>query len=165
MASDLPRAVQSAEAVAAALRLPVECDPRWRERGYGVLEGLPPERREALREAIGEEQAGAEPTLAFHARVRDALLSIASESRVTAVISHGGVIRAVVRQLRDGRLARLGASPPLEPIANASLFHLVCESGRFETVLFNDIAHLPSGEVRREDDDEREALSDRGKTR
>jgi 2,3-bisphosphoglycerate-dependent phosphoglycerate mutase len=165
VASDLPRAVQSAEVVAAALGLPVERDPRWRERAYGALEGLPPERRKALREAMGEEQAGAEPTLAFHERVRGALLSLASESRVTAVISHGGVIRAVVRQLRDGRLAAQGAPPPLEAIANASVFHLVCEGGRFATMLFNDVAHLPAGEVRREDEGEREALSDREKTR
>jgi probable phosphoglycerate mutase len=156
ISSDLPRALQSARPIASALGLPVESDPLWRERGYGALEGLSPEAREALRRSIGEEAAGVEAADLFHARVRAALLSVAhgrdapprlrESAGVTLVVSHGGFIRAVVRLLQSETLPCRGAPPPLEVIANASICHLAWDRGGWETLAFNDVAHLERDE-------------------
>jgi probable phosphoglycerate mutase len=146
--SDLPRALQTAGPVAAALGVRVEIDHAWRERGYGKLEGVDPERREALRLTGDDEALGAEPGIALEQRLAAALRNFtdayatADDSRAIAVMTHGGVIRRILRMLREGRLPTLGEMPELAPVQNASIFHLTWDGSAFRALAFNDDSHL-----------------------
>jgi probable phosphoglycerate mutase len=161
VSSDLVRARQTAETVAAALSLEPAFDPAWRERGLGEMEGQTVGERETWRAASGEvDPAGAESVAGFQARAMNALLQLprarAGASPV-AVVTHGGTIRSILRCFVDGRL-RLAHAPPINGpdvamIANCSIMHLVAQvngSGaepawRIECV--NDVAHLDERQV------------------
>lgn len=103
--SDTIRAVETAEIVAARLRLEVKEDPRLREVNFGEWEGL-------TRHEINERYAGAfsewdacklaaptggETDMAMAERVLETLSEIAlkHESERTLVVTSGGPIRAV----------------------------------------------------------------------
>jgi broad specificity phosphatase PhoE len=118
--SDLARARETADIVAAKLGLAVQIDPRLRERGFGSWEGLTiteiEERfADAHRRWLAGEGAGAddaEPFEDFFVRVSDFLadvLRLHPEEEVL-VISHGGSIRVIhalaagVDYVRDHRL-------------------------------------------------------------
>jgi probable phosphoglycerate mutase len=155
VSSDLPRALESAEPIAERLGLPVEVDLAFRERGYGVLEGVDPARREALRRSMDDGALGEEPVVAFEKRVLEALRGVVASlgsapkewpSPCVAVVTHGGVIRRVLRMLNDGRLPSRDTPPPLAPVLNASIFHLVWDGEAFRSAAFNDDRHLdPEG--------------------
>ena len=152
VSSDLPRAAQTAGPIAAACGLPVSYDPAWRERGFGLLEGKPIGDRAMWQVAGGDvDPPGAEPSADFLARVRHALLAVATARRARstlAVVTHGGPIRGVLKMLIDGRLATVRGHGPVElvPIANCSVLHLQArhyrEGTRWRLVSVNDIAHL-----------------------
>jgi len=103
--SDLARARETAEIVAARLGLDIRLDPRLRERGFGSWEGLTGheiEERDA--DALARWRAGegpgahdAEPFDAFAERMRrflDDVLQRHPGERVL-VIAHGGSIRVI----------------------------------------------------------------------
>ena len=151
VSSDLPRAAQTAGPIAAACGLTVSYTPAWRERGFGLLEGKPVKSHAMWQVAGGEvDPPGAEPSAAFLDRVRSALLAVAADRRraTTAVVTHGGPIRTVLRLLIDGRLTPTRGHAPIDlvPIANCSVLHLVARhyraGVRFRVAAVNDVAHL-----------------------
>lgn len=148
VSSDLPRAVQTAAPAAAALGIAVEIDHAWRERSYGKLEGVDPDQREALRRTGDDEALGAEPVDRLEQRLAAGLRCFtdayraADGSRAVAVMTHGGVIRRVLRMLREGRLPTAGEMPELSPVLNASIFHLTWDGAAFRALAFNDDSHL-----------------------
>lgn len=102
LSSDLPRALQTAQAIAAVTGLPVEATELLRERDFGELRGR-------AYDAIGFDpltMAGAPPggesVEAFLARV-DAAFALAVQRRAAlrgslAVVTHGLVVRAIVER-------------------------------------------------------------------
>lgn len=100
--SDLSRARQTGEIVAAALGLGApRIDPELRERSFGVFEGLTrtecadlhPEAWQAW-QAQTTAPPGGEPRESACARLHAALSRILShEDAVTLVVSHGGIMR------------------------------------------------------------------------
>lgn len=109
-ASDLARARESAEIVAAALGLPpVVTDARLREQGFGVYEGGPV--RQLLRGMVragGDftsfDPEGGEPAQAFRARLASffADLAVWHPGETVLLLTHHGVIRMAGRLSPEG---------------------------------------------------------------
>jgi broad specificity phosphatase PhoE len=118
--SDLARARETADIVAAKLGLEVRVDPRLRERGFGSWEGLTmPEIEERFADShrrwLAGEGPGAEDAETFEdfsTRVNDFLADVLRlhPDEDVLVISHGGSIRVIHAQaagldyVRDHRL-------------------------------------------------------------
>ncbi len=127
VSSDLSRARETAEIVAAALGLHVAyVDPDLRERMFGVFEGLTREDCERLHPAAWrawvEDQRpaeGVEPPAAVTARVSAAIgraaERVAREGAPVLIVTHGGALRSVVRHVNG---------VPVGPIANGALWRL-----------------------------------------
>jgi probable phosphoglycerate mutase len=120
--SDLVRARQTGEVVAAALGLPAPAlDPDLRERRYGVFEGLTGDECAARHPeawqiylARREGPAGAEPRADAIARISRALDRIAATDGGPAlIITHGGVMRLWL-------IEHLG--PDVPPVGNAAAY-------------------------------------------
>lgn len=156
VSSDLRRAVQTAEPVAAACGLEPVYDPAWRERGLGEMEGKAFPGRDIWRAAAGEhhdEALGAEPAAVFQARVRAALLALPARfagNALVSVVTHGGCIRAILAMLAGGRLSLADGHQAVQvvEIANCSILHLVCQPAgagpdmRWRVGCVNDVTHL-----------------------
>lgn len=101
--SPLQRARQTAEAVATALGIPLEADPAWVERCFGVAEGLSPE---AIRQADPNADfhhpylpvaQGAESAVDLYLRASQAVQSIARcPAGRYLVVSHGALLNMAV---------------------------------------------------------------------
>lgn len=147
--SDLQRAQQTALPLLQQRGLPLQAQACWREQAFGVLEGLDGAGVRALhpeawavwqRHDADQAPAGGESYRQFHARVWEALRSLAAAhpgSRV-AVFTHGGVLDMVWRGLHALPLA--GARQCVIP--NTGLNRLRCDGPRFELLLWGDAAHL-----------------------
>ena len=108
--SDLQRAFTTAQAVSQAMAVPLFIRPRLREIAFGEWEGLSWKEVEQRDRDYAQEwidafphlpALGGEPFAAFEERVLDEideLLAIASYKHF-AVVSHGGVMRVVLRRL------------------------------------------------------------------
>jgi broad specificity phosphatase PhoE len=149
VSSDLPRALQTAQPIAAALDLEIVVDARWRERGFGDLEGRTLGELEIWRTASGTiDPPGGESSAVFRQRVHAALSSVVEQYATcacVAVVTHGGVVRSVLQQLGSGLLpvAHLQEPPVVDPIANASILHLTLDAGGlWSAVRVNDDTHL-----------------------
>ncbi len=142
--SDLARASETGDIIAASVGLPVERREALRERGFGEGQGLT---WEQIRERwgpdvrIGEGQIpGEEPMLPFRERVGkevDALVERHSED-IAICVSHGGVIHALVAHV-------LGLSPADRvrvQIANCSITIVEIERGRAVIASLSDDCHL-----------------------
>ena len=115
--SDLARARQTAEIVAAALALPAPTlDPDLRERRFGAFEGLTrdecatrhPEAWRSYTAGTGD-PAGAETRADAAARIARALDRVASTDGGPAlVVNHGGVLRLWLAQLGDEDVPAIG---------------------------------------------------------
>ena len=138
-ASQLSRALETAQIVAAHLGAPApSVDPRLRERGYGVFEGLTREECAerfpgAWEQYLADRRVvppGAEPQAEVTERITAALVALAaaaesrSESGTILVVSHGGAIRSFIH-------ATTGVVPP--PLENGAVFRLQFERGAFVT--------------------------------
>jgi broad specificity phosphatase PhoE len=107
-ASDLSRARDTAEAVAATKDLPVHLDPRLRERAFGSWEGLT---REDIEERFRpEDRPDGETDEEVRARVLAAIEDIASEhpGEQVLVVSHGGALNALWHHAVGERIERWG---------------------------------------------------------
>lgn len=148
IASDLERAAETAAAVGS-----VQTDPSWREMYLGAWEGLTrrevaeqfPDDIESLRSGQEVRIGGTgESFPEFAARVDGALENLTASmepGRHTLVVTHGGVVQAIVAAVLG--LRDRPRPWPLARVVNASLttirFH---ESGLRELRVFNDASHL-----------------------
>lgn len=152
ISSDLTRAAQTAESIAAAMGLSVEYDVQWRERFLGDFQGRILGERRTWTLASGEETPpGAESFDEFDARIRDALLALRPppDGSPLAVVTHGGPCRVVLRLLATGAIPIEGDAPdPPEIVQNCSIIRLHrATSGTWRIGCINDVAHLQSIET------------------
>ena len=116
VSSDLSRALETAHILAEAMGAEVVTDPRWRERSYGVWEGLPEDVREA--DHADEYQRwvqGHEPNVEgyeMNHTVRDRALAaiedLAPSEGTHVVVSHGSTTRVAVGALLGVELGSHG---------------------------------------------------------
>jgi len=154
-ASDLQRAVQTAQPLAAAHGQPVQTDASLRERCYGAFEGLlydeiadhfpaahaawqacePDARFPAGRHAAETLAEFAQRAVAAVTR-----LAHASDCRRIAIVTHGGVLEMVYRALRG-----LGHAPARDfGIPNAGVNRLRHDGRQLRIERWADVAHLQS---------------------
>ena len=147
--SDLQRALQTAQAVAAACALEVVTDTGLRERAFGVFEGLtwaeierdhPAESERWRRREPDFGPAGGEVLTDFYARCVACVTTLAARhpGEVVAMVAHGGVLdclyRAATRlDLRAPRSWQLG---------NASINRLLHTPQGLTLVGWADTGHL-----------------------
>lgn len=125
VASDLPRAHETAEIIAGRLGLPVRHDPELREQHLGRLEGLL-FREPGVQEAVdalwrhpGRQPPGGESVAAMYARVRGALRrhAAAHPGSGLVVVTHGGPVRVALTTADPER----GEAVDRTAVANASV--------------------------------------------
>jgi probable phosphoglycerate mutase len=153
IASDLQRAWQTAEAVAARHGLPVQRDPALRERCYGGFEGLLYAEIEQrfprefaawqARDIDAHMPAGAriaESFREFYRRAMEAVLAWAEAhpGQTLALVAHGGVLECAYR-------AALGL--PLDTrrdfvVMNASINRFTLSGGKLALLSWGETGHL-----------------------
>jgi broad specificity phosphatase PhoE len=138
VSSDLVRARETAQIIAQQLGMELAyVDPTLRERAFGPFEGLTREECARLHaqawRAWRQDQVappGAEdrPTLAARVAIglRRAAEEVAREDAGALVVTHGGALRAAVRNA-------LGAEPP--PIANGAIWLVEWDEGIVSAVM------------------------------
>lgn len=142
--SDLTRTGQTAAAIGGTFTR----DAAWREIALGSWSGLLhaevaerfPEELAAMAEGRPVKLGGGESVPEFEARANaalDALIRTSGEGDRVLVVTHGGVIRAIVMQILgvQGRRVLIGAG-------NTSLTHLRVEGGSVRLVSYNCASHL-----------------------
>ncbi len=125
ISSDLPRARETAEIISRTLNIELVIDERFRERGYGVAEGLLHDeiRAQGLEgsiESFNRKPEGGETWLEMAERVHEALkehLAIHGEKNIV-FITHGGPMRAYLHKVKRVPLERLYPSE----IKNTQIF-------------------------------------------
>ncbi len=149
-ASDLGRALQTAEATARRLKLPVERRAGLRERHYGVLQALTYDElhrrhpqdyaRFLARDEAFAFAAGGESLRAFAERVNcciDAIVAAHAGARVL-VVTHGGVLDILQRRASGRPLS----APRDFDIPNAALNWLEVDRGRWSILAWAERGHL-----------------------
>jgi len=152
--SDLKRAYETAVAIAKVHNMAVKTDRRFRERCYGICEGL---RSEEIRERFPEEYkawVGAAPDLffpdgerktesprQFHYRARDAVTETAKLhlGQTIAIITHFGVLETAYREAKGIPLGVVNRMPVLNTSINRFRWHV---DGRLELTAWQESAHL-----------------------
>jgi broad specificity phosphatase PhoE len=119
--SDLSRARETAEAVAATHRLEIRFDPRLRERAFGSWEGLTREEIDALPE--GSEHDG-ENDEQIRSRVLEAVQAIADAhpGKQVLIVAHGGALNALWHHALGVHVERWG---------NAAVYKLALRDGAY----------------------------------
>jgi probable phosphoglycerate mutase len=128
LSSDLPRAMQTAQAIAAATGAPITPTPLLHERNFGALRGQPYDTLPYNPLTMTDAPPGGESVATFQQRVAQAFAQMVElRGRVDgplAVVTHGLVIRALLAQhlqlgadalpLRVGNtsVTICGATPP-----------------------------------------------------
>jgi broad specificity phosphatase PhoE len=150
--SDSRRAAETAEIIGEALKLSPQPDPDWRERDIGDFAGpTDVEAKERYPEVIAAAQAtghfdppGGEGHDALRARairVFTRLLELHPGDVCVAMVSHGGLIRAVLEHAlglpEDGSGSQLGLS------ANTGLSLLEFDARGISLLKLGDTQHLP----------------------
>ena len=153
VASDLQRARQTAQAVAAPLGLPVQIDAQLRERCYGAFEGLLYAEIEQryprdyalwqARDVAAVMPAGertAESFQQFYQRSVDALGDWARRhaGQTIAIVAHGGVLECAYRAARGMSLD----SPRDFQVKNASINRFTFANGKLALDSWGEVDHL-----------------------
>ena len=148
LASTLSRATETAAAIGDALELTVEPEPRlveigageWEGRTHAELEATDGERYRAWRTTPGYGPPGGEPLTDAAARVRAVLAAVdASAAWPVLLVSHGGILRYLARELLDLDAERAEALD----IDNASVSAAVrVDNGGWRLERWNDTLHL-----------------------
>jgi len=101
--SDLPRALQTAHAVAAACGLAVDSSPLLQERNFGAWRGLPHDGFAFDPLAASEAPPGGESAADFHARVQAAFAAAVARRAglpgPLVVVTHGLVLRSLLEHV------------------------------------------------------------------
>jgi probable phosphoglycerate mutase len=132
VASPLIRALDTARLISAEVGLgEPEIEPAFAERNYGEAEGLTGDEVDA-RYPNGAAVPGRETRAEVADRVMPALLSLATArpGEALLVVSHGGVIRAVLDTVAPGM--------KIERIPNGSVHSFRVEDGSLELIEFDD---------------------------
>lgn len=139
--SDLPRALRTAEAIAAATGAPIETNALLHERNYGDWRGRPYDGLEADPLTMQEAPPGGESAAAFALRVARAFAHLVQRHSAMggnlAVVTHGLVIRAMLAthaRLPEGR-------PPPAHLSNTGL-SIVETQPPHRATLLNCTLHL-----------------------
>ena len=153
VASDLQRALQTAQAVAGARGVQVQTDPALRERCYGGFEGLLyAEIAERFPLEFARWQArdidalmppgarSAESFRQFYVRSVDAILGWAAAypGRSIALVAHGGVLECAYRAATGLPLE----TPRHFAVLNASINRFTVANGNLRLVSWGGVAHL-----------------------
>lgn len=147
--SDLTRARQTAEATAHLAHLPLHLDPGFRERHYGIFQGLTYSEWETRHpEAYTRHKArdpqfvpeGGECLHDFAARLAANFESVAQchAGASIAIFTHGGVLDIVYRQATGMPLA----APRDFAIPNCGISWVEIENGRWTLLSWAERAHL-----------------------
>lgn len=149
IASDLGRAWQTAQALAAPLGLPLSADPGLRERCFGVLEGQTRQQIDQQSPELARRwhsrdpdfaPEGAESLRVFYARTIAAVerLVAAHAGRTIALVSHGGVLDCLYRAATRTALE----APRSWILGNAAINRLLHTPQGFTLVGWDDAGHL-----------------------
>jgi probable phosphoglycerate mutase len=153
VASDLRRAFQTAEAVAATRGLQVTIDPALRERCFGGFEGLLYAEIEQrfpsefaawqARDIDADMPAGArtaETFRQFYTRAVGAILGLAAAhpGQAIALVAHGGVLECAYR----AALALPLETPRTFPVLNASINRFTVDKGKLQLLSWGEVSHL-----------------------
>ena len=155
IASPLSRAFETASIIAGEIGLPLpETDAAIVERQYGEAEGLDWQQVDAQFPA-GTHVPGRESREEVVARVLPALIAIAERhhEQSVVVVSHGGVIRAVLDTVDPGNTHG--------SITNGSIHSFEHADGTLELIAFDDPIDALSLGCATEDLDEQNALEGR----
>ena len=148
-ASDLLRAMQTAQAVAAGTGREIVTDAGLRERGFGVFEGLTYAEIQQRYPEMSERWRRRDPTFGAPGgeTLRDFFdrsvatvtrLALAHPGQTIAVVSHGGVMDALYRAA-----ARVALDAPRSwQLGNASINRLLHSPQGFTLVGWSDTFHL-----------------------
>ena len=155
VSSDLCRAAETAQIIAAVINAPLVYDPQWRERSLGELEGQVVGVEGIWLAAIGEHTpAGAESLPQFFDRIRTAMCGLGAQhpaANTIVVVAHGGPLRSILQMLHDGILPLADGQrrPEVMNIVNCSVMELECDvrgsSQRWRLIRLNDARHLDAG--------------------
>ena len=138
--SDLPRAMQTAEAVGNQLQLPVIPMQEFREVNNGILAGM---KNDLAAETFPglywntldweQRYPGGESPREFYERVRDAWnrfqSSALEHTENVLLVTHGGVIQVILSIVNGEEYSNRRA---LRRVENAELIALECASGRWK---------------------------------
>ncbi|QBE63051.1 histidine phosphatase family protein [Pseudoduganella lutea] len=153
VASDLQRAMHTAEAVAEYHHVPFHTDPALRERGYGVFEGLLYTEIEArypdhftawqgrhVDSVMPHGERHAESFRQFYERCTAAIGHWADQypGRRIAIVAHGGVLECAYRAAREMTLE----SPRDFQVRNASINRFTWSEGKLALTHWGDVDHL-----------------------
>ena len=150
VSSDLVRAVETAQALTAHLDVPLRLDPRLREHGMGVWEGLTrdevadryPEQFEEWMAGRPVRGRGGEETSAVTERVLSALQELPAVD-VAVVVTHGGTSGRMIERLLE---LGPGHRRVFGPLANCAWSELARQSGRWRLLRHNSSAGpVPEG--------------------
>jgi 2,3-bisphosphoglycerate-dependent phosphoglycerate mutase len=146
--SDLGRARQTAQQVAAATALGIRLDSGLRERAFGILEGKTwdeiatdhPDEARLLAEDPSHAMPGGESLAQFRDRVTGALRRIAREAgaETIALVTHGGVLGVLYREAMGIPLE----APRSYTTLNAGVNHFRFVDDRWSVVRWGDTDHL-----------------------
>lgn len=154
-ASDLQRAVQTAQAVAQWQRAPLHLDAGLRERCYGAFEGLlHPEIQARFPQAYAAWQAReidavfpagereSESYREFYQRVIASIFACAARypGQKIALVAHGGVLECAYRAAQAMPLD----APRNFKVFNASINRFSIEQDKLRLLSWGEIAHLQS---------------------
>ena len=153
VASDLPRALRTAQIIAHRSGHGIVIDARFRERNFGEGEGLTygeidhqfPDAFSRVRDTDPDYAIpGGETRRQFYMRVKDAFESLAQahEGQRVAVVAHGGVLASLYRVIHGLAIA---TAHPI-PIPNAALSKVQFESGKWSVERWGDTGHLVATE-------------------
>lgn len=148
--SDLLRADQTAQAIAAHHALPIQLDTRLREPHYGAFQGLTYDQMQALDAAAfrawyphrHSAPPGGEATAAVVARISTFIADVTRQhsGQTVAAVSHGELLQTLLcvylgRPLTDYRTFEMG---------NASVSELIMTQAEVTLLRTNDQRHLTS---------------------
>lgn len=147
--SDLSRAFQTAWAIGAALGVAVQLFPPLREIDLGTWSGLT---RDQVQERYPVEFAllergqdiprgGGESNAALSKRVTEAVGALAAQhpGETLCLVSHGGSLRALMRQSSDTPLLN---EVNQHNVINTAISTMTYEDGVWTLLSYNDMAHL-----------------------